>query len=183
MFKEQTVAMTDGVAFHMCCLEPDKYNEVYEVFDDSGIISALISGSVYHCDVCKKEYNIVMKTYKAGRSCAEYKHWKADFLEAKGDVQFIESDKDRLFRSMAKYLHENSQTRHYMNSIQETEVSKSFDLDGFSVITKIDAICQDEKGEFTMDLKKCADASLNKIRWAVKDMLYDIQGAMYSPCK
>ncbi len=180
MFKEQTVAMTDGVAFHMCCLEPEKYNETYEVFDDSGIMNAISAGEEYHCDVCVNEYNIEKKKSQNQRSCKAYKDWKADFLQSKGDVEFIDASKDRLFRSMAKYLRENSQTRHYMESIVETEVSKSFDLDGFSVITKIDAICQDERGEFTMDLKKCADASLNKIRWAIKDMLYDIQGAMYS---
>lgn len=180
MFKEQTTAMTDGIAFHMCCLEHDKYNETYEVFDDSSIINALTSGSMYDCKVCNNTYNKAMKTYKSGRSCAEYKQWKADFLQAKQGVEFIDADKDRLFRSMKDYLYQNQQTAPYMNSLIEREVSKSFDLDGFSVITKIDGIGKDERGEFTLDLKKCADASINKVRWAIRDMLYDIQGAMYS---
>lgn len=180
MFREQTVAMTDGVAFHMCCLEPEKYDKTYEVFDDSGVVEALTSGFMYDCEVCKNTYNKVMKTYKSGRSCAEYKQWKADYMQAKQGVEFIDADKDRLFRSMKDYLRQNQQTAPYMNALFEKEVTKSFDLDGFSVITKIDGIGKDERGEFTLDLKKCADASINKVRWAVRDMLYDIQGAMYS---
>jgi hypothetical protein len=172
--------MVDGVAFHMCCLENDKYDKTYEVFDDSGITTALMSGERYVCSTTSILYNADEKTYKTGRSCAEYKRWKNDFLEAKRGVEFIDASKDRLFRSMSKYLRTNSQTKPYFESLKEFEITKSFDMDGFEFITKIDAIGKDERGEFTLDLKKCADASLNKIRWSIRDMLYDIQGAMYS---
>jgi len=159
MFKTQSQAMADGVAFHMAVLEPEKYNETYFVFDDTDKCNELINNGA-----------------KSPRSSKAYKEWKVEELAKYEGKEEISLDKHNLFQSMGSYLHSNSLTSQYMNKIEQREETVYFKHRGFKWVVKIDAIAL----PYTIDIKKCANALPSKMSWVIRDMLYDVQGAVTS---
>lgn len=158
MFKKTTDAMTEGKQFHMCCLEPDKYNKKYIVLDDT--------------DKCEEIGGA------KPRSTAKYKAWKAEQLfeiESKGR-EIVDKDKDALFRSMSEYLRLNNYSNRYLSQCNNPESKHDFEFAGFKWTSRIDEMCN----KFTVDLKKMADVSDKKIIWTAKDQWLDYQGALYS---
>ena len=159
MFKKQTEGMVEGTIFHEYCLEPHKIKDKYFVFDDSGKVSELIEDGS-----------------KSPRSTKKYKEWKADVLALYSDKTEISKELHDTFLSMSEYLRVNESTRNIFNKIKHFEETKYFKYKGFNFVAKIDAIADD----FTMDLKKCANANFRKLRWEIQDLNYTLQGLIYS---
>ena len=154
--KDTTKAMNEGKAFHMAILEPEKFKTKYWVLDDSDKV-AEIGGA-------------------KPRATKPYKEWVADQQSQNADKEQISKEDYELYLKMGNYLYECSATKDLMNGLTEKEKSFEFTYDGFKIKGQIDG----EGSDYLLDLKKVADASYDKIRWVIRDMLYDMQGGIYS---
>ena len=154
--KKTTDAMQDGVMFHESVLEPELFEKKYFVLNDSEICSE-IGGA-------------------KPRATNKYKEW-VDQEVKKHDGQIMISQEDfDLYTEMGKYLRECSATKHLINGLIATEKPFKMNYEGFMITGKIDGVGSD----YILDLKKVADASFQKVKWVIRDMLYDMQGAIYS---
>lgn len=156
MNKETTKAMEQGKIFHMACLEYDKLMSKYWVLDDSEKIEE-IGGA-------------------KPRSTKVYREWKEKQIQLNSGKEMISQEDLDLYTSMKDYLYQCSATKHLMEGLIHKEKPFEFEYDGFKVKGQIDG----EGKDYCIDLKKCADASFKKIRWVIEDMMYDMQGAIYS---
>jgi hypothetical protein len=155
--KETTEAMEKGKRFHMAILEPDKYKEQYFVFDDTDKVKE-IGG-------------------KSPRATTKYKEWKIEYLRAKGNKKEISKKEHDTYEAMQKSLQMHSVTKNFMlDKLSENEKSFTYEEDNYMITGKIDKA---SKG-YTVDFKKVADASYNKIKWDIERNNYDIQGVNYS---
>ena len=159
MMREQTDAMIQGIAFHLCVLEPEKYEELYYIFDDSEKVEELIA-----------------KGAKSPRSMKEYKDWKVEYVKQFEGKTELKKEDDLLYRSFREYLYENELTKKYMDTIIEKEKLYHFDFEGFKWTCRVDGVGH----HITTDIKKCTNATPKKMKWAIRDMFYDLQGVVCS---
>lgn len=153
---EQTKAMKEGIMFHMACLEPEKFAEKYWVLDD-----------LEKCDEIGGA---------KPRSTKAYKEWvqEQDSLNS-GRERVSKEDYDTFMR-MSNALQFNSATKKLMAGLIEKEKAIEFEYDGFKIRGKIDGVGD----SYILDLKKAANSEFKKVKWDIKDMNYDMQGAIYS---
>lgn len=154
--KKTTTAMDEGVAFHMSVLEPDQFEKKYFVLDDAKICEE-IGGT-------------------RPRTTTKYSEWKDKELAEHEGQTMIEKDDAEMYKSMGKYLRQCSSTKDLLSGLIETEKPFKMEYEGFLVTGKIDGVGAD----YLLDLKKVADASFQKVKWVIRDMLYDMQGAIYT---
>ncbi len=161
---EPTDAMTFGSAYHCFVLEPDKFDKEYYVFDDSAICGALIA-----------------KGAKSPRATNDYKTWKEQemsfsdgkVLLDKEDFEKIKAMKYRLFsHPYAKMLLTNGEPEVGIGGVLQTSVGE------INIKFKPDYL--KPKRRVIVDLKTCADASIDGFTRAAADMDYHIQAAFYS---
>lgn len=154
--KETSKAMEDGKIFHMAILEPEKFASEYWVLDDSAKIAEIGGASP--------------------RATKVYKEWVAsqDLLND-GKTRISKDDFD-LYTSMRNYLYSCSATKDLMNGLITKEKKVEFEHNDFRIDCRIDG----EGSDYIIDLKKIADADFKKVKWAIYDMMYDLQGGMYS---
>jgi len=153
--KEETPAMREGTMFHMAVLEPEKFAKKYWILDDS--------------EKCAEIGGKVPRNTKA------YKEWKAE-IEANSGRELISKEDYDLFIKMADYLNECSASAWILKGLIHKEKDFEFEHNNFKIRGKIDG----EGEDYLMDLKKVADASFKKVQWVIRDMRYDMQGAIYS---
>lgn len=155
--KKTTDAMNQGKMFHMAILEPEKFKSEYWVLDDSEKVVEIGGGNP--------------------RLTTKYKEWKAEQQKANEGRELIKKEDYDLYLAMGEYLGQCSATKDLMAGLTEKEYPFEFVQDDFLITGRIDG----KRGEeYAIDLKKIADASFKKCKWAVIDMLYDRQGAIYS---
>ena len=161
---EPTDAMTFGSAYHCFVLEPDKFDKEYYVFDDSAICGALIA-----------------KGAKSPRATNDYKTWEKQemsfsdgkVLLDKEDFEKIKAMKYRLFsHPYAKMLLTNGEPEVGIGGVLQTSVGE------INIKFKPDYL--KPKRRVIVDLKTCADASIDGFTRAAADMDYHIQAAFYS---
>jgi len=161
---EPTEAMTFGSAYHCLVLEPDKFDKEYYVFDDSTVCGALIAKGV-----------------KSPRATNDYKTWKEQemsfsdgkVLLDKEDFEKIKAMKYRLFsHPYAKMLLTNGKPEVGIGGVLQTSVGE------INIKFKPDYL--KPKRRVIVDLKTCADASIDGFTRAAADMDYHIQAAFYS---
>lgn len=154
--KITTNAMEEGKQFHMACLERTKFEAKYWVLDDNEKVIEIGGANP--------------------RATKLYKEWKAEQIELHSDKEMISKENYDLFLAMNDYLYVCSSTKNLMSNLIAKEKAFEFHHEGFKIIGKIDG----EGEDYCLDLKKVADASFKKVRWVIDDMLYDMQGAIYS---
>lgn len=154
--KKTTPAMEEGKQFHTAILEPAKFKEQYWVLDDA-VKCAEIGG-------------------KVPRNTKLYKEWKQEQINANAGRELIGKEDYDIFLEMGEYLYKCSATKWIMEGLVHKEKDFEFEHKGFKITGKIDG----EGITYLMDLKKMADASFKKIKWAIFDMRYNMQGAIYS---
>lgn len=159
---EQTQAMKEGIIFHMACLEPEKFKEEYWILDDT--------------EICQKIGGAKPRATKV------YKEWLNEEMP-KHNGEMISQELYDTFMNMSTSLRLNSCSGKYINNLTATEQRYESEFDGFKVVYKIDGEGKNEDGLFLCDIKKVADASFKRIKWDIKDMNYDMQGAIYSEFK
>ena len=155
--KETTEAMNQGKMFHMAILEPEKFMATYWVLDDSAKVLEIGGGNP--------------------RATNKYKEWLIEQDKLNKGKERIKKDDYDSYLAMGEYLMQCSATRDLMAGLTEKEYPFEFIQDDFLITGRIDG---KRKREYAIDLKKIADASFKKCKWAVVDMLYDMQGAIYS---
>jgi len=153
--KKTTDAMAEGTAFHMAVLQPEKFKETYFVLDDTEI-TARIGGA-------------------RPTATKEYKAWMETEIASNPGRIMLSQDKYDLFLRMRSYLTVCSATKDIMTSLKFTEKPFTFDYEGFKITGQIDG----GNDEYIVDLKKVADASIQKVKWTVRDMLLDMQASIY----
>lgn len=153
--KTTSKSMQDGIAFHMAVLQPDKFNDTFFVLDDVSKCAEIGGASP--------------------RSTKLYKEWYASQIDANQPKTLIKKDDYDTFMKMSNYLRLNSATKGLINGLKTTEDEFNLDYEGLLITGRIDGIGED----YIVDLKKVADASLQKVKWVIRDMLYDMQGAIY----
>ena len=154
--KKTTTAMDEGTAFHMSILEPDDFKKKYFVLDDAQIC-AEIGGA-------------------KPRATTKYKEWMESEI-SKHDGQTMLSLEDyNKYKEMGSFLRQCTATKHLLDGLIATEKPFKMEYEGFMITGKIDGVGSD----YILDLKKVADASFQKVKWVIRDMLYDMQGAIYS---
>ncbi len=160
--KESTQAMDEGTMFHMAVLEPDKFSQEYWVMDDTAIITKLINGGA-----------------KNPRATKDYKEWRSvEYTKHKGVP--IAKDLYNTLMKMGEYLNQNTATKTLLKNLITKEKFFNFLHNGFKIVGKIDGVGRIDKKKYTLDLKKVADASYDKLRWKIKEMRYHMQGAIYT---
>ena len=161
---EPTEAMTFGSAYHCFVLEPDRFEKEYYVFDDSVVCGALIA-----------------KGAKSPRATNDYKTWKEQEISFsdgktlidKEDFEKIKAMKYRLFsHPYAKMLLTNGEPEIGIAGVLQTSIGE------INIKFKPDYL--KPKKRIVVDLKTCADASINGFTRAAADMDYHIQSAFYS---
>lgn len=155
--KKSTQAMEQGKQFHMACLEPDKFKKTYWVLDDE-----------------KKCEELIKAGAKSPRSTSDYKQWVSDQKEENSGKEMLSIDDFQTYLAMSHYLQECPSTKDLMKGLIEKESEFNF-WNEFNIVGKIDG----KGSDYIIDLKKCADARLKKIRWVIQDEDYDLQGAIY----
>jgi PDDEXK-like domain of unknown function (DUF3799) len=154
--KKSTDAMQEGSIFHESILEPEVFAKKYFVLDDSGIC-AEIGGA-------------------KPRSTTRYKEWMDQELGRHEGQIMISQDDYNIYMAMGNYLRQCSATKNLLGNLEATEKPFSMNYEGFMINGKIDGVGPD----YIIDLKKVADASFQKVKWLIRDMQYDMQGAIYS---
>ena len=154
--KETTKAMEEGTQFHMAILEPNKFTETYFVLNDA--------------EKCIEIGGKVPRNTKA------YKEWKQEQVDKNTGKELISKEDYDLYLKMGDYLNKCSATSWIMKGLTHREKDFQFEHGGFLIKGKIDG----EGNDYCMDLKKVADASYKKVKWTIRDMMYDMQGAIYS---
>lgn len=161
---EPTEAMTFGSAYHCFILEPERFDKEYYVFDDSVVCGALIA-----------------KGAKSPRATNDYKTWKEQEISFsdgktlidKEDFEKIKAMKYRLFsHPYAKMLLTNGEPEIGIAGVLQTSAGK------INIKFKPDYL--KPKKHIVIDLKTCADASIDGFTRAAADMDYHIQAAFYS---
>jgi len=156
--KESTPAMNEGTMFHMAVLELDKFKKEYWVLDDTA------------------------KCIEIGgakpRGTKVYKEWKLE-QEQKHTGQCIDKSLYDDLMKMSDYLTKNTASKHLLSNLTEKEKSFEFMHNDFKIVGKIDGVGILDGKRYTADLKKVANASFEKLRWVIRDMRYNMQGAIY----
>ncbi len=162
--KTTSKAMNEGKQFHMAILEPEKFKDTYFVLDDTEICEQLIGEGA-----------------RSPRSKKEYKEWKAEQLSINSDKEEIAIDLYSTFLRMGEVLKRNSATKKIMAGLTAKELRFEYEEDEMKIVGQIDGKgCFNSGVEFTMDLKKVADANWDKLRWKLqRDMHYYTQGGIY----
>jgi hypothetical protein len=156
MDKETTEAMEKGKRFHMAILEPEEFAKSYFILDDSEKIKE-IGGA-------------------KPRGTKDYKDWKAKQLALNEGMEQIDKKEYDTYKDMIKALKQHSVCKDILFG-KDGENEKPFEFDDvFKIKGKIDRATP----KYTVDLKKVADASYNKIKWDIERMNYDLQAAIYS---
>lgn len=170
---KQTKAMIEGQQFHMAVLEPELFKETYWVFDDFEKVAELIAGGS-----------------KKPRATSEYKRWKEEQEIKNLGKEIIDAELYKTFLKMGDELRNNDASGPLMAQLTGTETKHKCEIDGIKFICKIDGEGEniDETldyplGEYTVDVKKVADARFNKVKWDIFDRNYDMQGALYTFAK
>lgn len=170
---KQTKAMIEGQQFHMAVLEPELFKETYWIFDDFEKVQELIAGGS-----------------KKPRATAEYKRWKEEEEIAHLGKEIIDAELYKIFLKMGDELHDNDASGPLMAQLTGKEIKHHCEIDGIKFVCKIDGEGDniDESigyplGQYTVDVKKVADARFKKIKWDIFDRNYDMQGALYTFAK
>lgn len=157
--KKETKAMNEGTILHKAVLEPDKFDNEYWFLDDTKKVEVLIeSGSL------------------KPRGTKLYKEYVAAEAEKNKGKEMLSLDFYNYCIDVRSYLNVNTATRDYISGLINCEKSHTFEYEGIKINAKIDG----EGLDYTLDLKKVADASFKKIRWSIEDMMLDMQGGIYS---
>jgi len=155
--KEKTEAMKKGQRFHMAILEPEEFKKKYFIIDDSEKIEE-IGG-------------------KSPRSTKHYKEWKNSVILENEGRELVDKKEVEIYNRMIDKLKCHSVAGSLLfDSEGENEKPFTYDDSDFLITGKIDRATK----EYTVDLKKVADASWHKIRWDIERMNYDLQGVIYS---
>ena len=154
--KKTTTAMEEGTAFHMSILEPEEFEKKYFILDDSKIC-AEIGGA-------------------KPRVTTKYKEWVEQEIGKHEGQTMLSLDDYNQYKEMGRFLRQCTATKHLLGGLIATEKPFKMEYEGFMITGKIDGVGSD----YILDLKKIADASFQKVKWVIRDMLYDMQGAIYS---
>jgi len=157
--KKQTKSMDEGIMFHMSILEPEKFDQSYFVIDDTAKC-AEIGGAT-------------------PRNTNLYKQWFAQQIADNPSKQLIKKEDYDNYKKMGSYLRRCSATKDFIEGLKSKEEPFDLEYEGFKITGKIDGIGND----YIIDLKKVADASIQKVKWIIRDNLYGMQGAIYSMAK
>lgn len=168
MEKETTEAMEKGKRFHMAVLEPEKFDKTYWVFDDTEKVNEILANGYLDAKGVKKSTT-------SPRSVKPYKEWKSEVLASNIDREHIDKAEYETYTKMRNYLYLNEQTKPLMEGLKHKEKAFEFNQDGFVIKGQIDG----EGDDYTIDLKKVADAKYKKIRWTIIDDLHHMQAAIY----
>ena len=154
--KGSTAAMEEGTLFHLAVLEPEVFKTKYFVLEDTNVCIE-IGGA-------------------RPRTTSRYKDWLEQEIARHPGQEMISQEEWDQYTGMAKFLRENSATKHLLEGLIATEKPFKMTYEGYLVTGRIDGVGSD----YVMDLKKVADASFKKVKWIIYDMMYDMQGAIYS---
>jgi len=160
MEKETTPAMEEGKRFHMAMLEPELFKKSYFVLEDAEKVNELIEGGA-----------------KSPRATKDYKEWKAKQIQKNIGRELINLEEWQTYEKMIEKLKYHSVCKDLLFG-EGGENEKDFEyieLD-YKIRGKIDR----RTDTFTVDLKKVADASYQKVKWDIERMNYDLQTVIYS---
>jgi len=156
MDKETTEAMEKGKRFHMAILELDKFKEKYFVLDDTAKVIEIGGGNP--------------------RITKIYKEWKAGELAKNSGKELIKKDEYDIYQLMIIALQNHSICKTLLFGGGENEKDFEYEDGDYKFRGKIDHA----REKYTVDLKKVADASYQKVKWDIERMNYDLQGVIYS---
>jgi len=156
MEKEVTEAMEKGKRFHMAILEPELFKQTYFVLDDTEKVKEI--GGV----------NPKVTTI--------YRDWKAQQLKFNEGKQEIKIDEYNTYQKMILKLKNHSVCKDILFG-EGGENESTFE---FYDTFKITGVIDRKTKEFTLDLKKVADADYQRVKWDIEKMNYDLQAVIYS---
>lgn len=177
--RKSTPAMEFGTLVHCLVLEPDEFEERYEIKDIAEPSTEL---SKSFCD------NIIQGIdAQTAFEMAGYKKGNPHEIQAKyqeyinlslgiGDLKPISESLYKQAELVKNAINFNGASNHILNQITETEKSVKWQMHDLNWHGFIDG-----KGErIKADLKIVADANPRKLRYKIRDMKYDIQAALYN---
>lgn len=138
---------------------------------------AMVFGSMFHCAVLEPDefesrYACIRekidKRTKIGKAA-----W-AEFVDANQGKKVVRKDDYDKALAMADKLYKNRASRYVLDSIFETERFVEWEYKGYKLKGAIDGI-----GSLVMDLKTCADASIDKFQRDIYNLMYYVQAPMY----
>lgn len=162
MVKKESASMAGGTQFHVACLEPEKFDDQYFVFDDSKKVAELIAGGS-----------------KSPRSTKIYKDWKAEHLKQFEGKEEVSLKDYELMMSMSAYLRRNSKSKPVMSDLSEIEEWFDCELFGFKFCGRTDAMLSTG----TFDLKRAENLNTKWLKSEIEKQGHDIEAGIYTLAK
>ncbi len=177
--KKPTAAMLKGEIGHCLVFEPDEFENRFEV---KNIHEPSTDLSKDFCDFIISGMDC-FEAFKA----AGYKQGVPEKIQEKyqdyinlilgvGDKKTITEKMYKQLEVVEKAVNFNDASKYVLNRITETEKEVEWEMEGLKWNGRIDG-----KGDrIKCDLKIVADADPRKMKYKIRDMKYDIQGALYN---
>lgn len=163
---EPTEAMIEGTLCDMLLTEPDKVDRKFGVIP-AECSKATKAGVAAYCEFLGISGDFAWKDRGAvidAALAAQGKHW-------------VSSETMELCEAMTKAVKFNSSSRWILEATEEFQAPVNFTEFGWEWKGMKDLYTP---GLFTADLKKTKDANPRKFKFQIRDLAYDLQGAIYT---
>lgn len=152
--KKESDALFFGSVYDMLLFEPEKFNDVHFVLDDTDIVNSI--GGKYP------------------RNTKRYREWKAEQKEAHADKILVPQEDVKKAKEMIQRLKDcGLYDKRFAGG--KFQVEFNVDLDGVPLKGFLDCL---REGEFIVDSK--SSRSIEKFRFDVNSFSYDIQAYVYT---
>jgi hypothetical protein len=152
--KKESDALFFGSVYDMLLFEPEKFNDVHFVLDDTDIVSSI--GGKYP------------------RNTKRYREWKAEQKETHADKILVPQEDVKKAKEMIQRLKDcGLYDKRFAGG--KFQVEFNVDLDGVPLKGFLDCL---REGEFIVDSK--SSRSIEKFRFDVNSFSYDIQAYVYT---
>jgi hypothetical protein len=138
---------------------------------------ALNFGTAFHQHILTPELNLVVVKPDVDGRTAEGKRINAEFAEKSVGKTIIKQEEWEALNAMSQCVNENEIARKLLE-ITNKEVSVFNTIRGIECKGRMDMLKDDNK--IIADLKTCESADPERIKWTIKDYLYDVQNVHYS---
>lgn len=177
--RKPTAAMNFGTLVHCLVLEPDEFENRYEIKDIAEPSTELSKDFCNYIIAGHDPFSaFAMAGYKRGNPEETMSKYQ-DYINAALGLSLLTPISQKLF-DQAEFVKNailnNGASGHILNRITETEKDVEWEMHGLKWRGKID--CKGDR--IKADLKIVADANPNKLRYKIRDMKYDIQAALYN---
>lgn len=160
----ETEAMLFGSAYHCFILEPERFEKEYYVFDDH--------------DICEK---LTSDGFQKPRATKEYKQWEESQQRFMEDKSVVTAAQFAVIKEMKEVLFRHTYAKALLtNGTAEMGISGTLNTTSGDIKVKLKPDFIKSEKHFIVDLKTCADASLDSFARQAADMDYHIQAALYS---